>query len=579
MMPELFGGPGVTMSPPDHVAWAEHQFVAVCAGGIVGRCASASPLRVLPHHVLCHEIGRNWIMGVAKSVLVTLRYDSEEYYEALWFVRTSHTLGVVSIECDHRKTSACIYGWVGRHHVATRQGLWGTGTTSAIVETTKMQKVVEWDGRADFVRSVFIKEVEHVQWIDATLGGSDANIAAFAVWTVHKQALWIVDLEKTYQQAKYGVIGEPQTQPLPNWSSHPTFMIDIDTHQAVSSFMWLGGKIDESHVYELVESTRANSDFPSYFGSSPVMSHSGTHTDHAHRHRHKHHKTPSSTSLVDTPASLSSATTTSATIDTTTSTTELQQQSTSPSSPAHSPPPPRPPAPGAAAGGGEGSEAEAHGEGREGEVRGGTTAAAAEATAAEEPARKRRRRRRRSTAAVPRHQPWTSPARRKSVAARHQRAEDERAALGTLGGLVVRRPQCPKSRERVREDCVDLDCAKTAAMTSGLLLLRNGATLANPVRHHLASEKVFVVLMGFVKINIGDQLFGVGVNDQVVVPANVSYSMANHPKNRLCKIAYVTVAPAPPPAPSLPSTDILDTTTAKALNDSTNSEEILDDDE
>ncbi|KAH3722877.1 hypothetical protein Pelo_18417 [Pelomyxa schiedti] len=319
MMQELFHGRGVTMAPPDHVAWAEHQFVAVCVGGIVGRCASASPLRVLPHHVLCHEIGRNWIMGVAKSVLVTLRDSSKGHNEALWFVCISHTLGVVSIECDFRKISACIYGWVGRHHVATPQGFWATATTSAIVETTKMQKVAEWDGtflfsytvvvsnrrwqlvynsvgtktvaiwpkplppatnstisgRADFVRSVFIREAEHVQWIDATLGGSDANIVAFAVWTVHKQALWIVDLEKTYQQsvlsilqevllrsydifwgAKYGVIGAPHTQPLLNCPSQPNFMIDIDTKQAVRCFKWLGGKIDESHIYE-VSSTGA----------------------------------------------------------------------------------------------------------------------------------------------------------------------------------------------------------------------------------------------------------------------------------------------------------------------------------
>ncbi|KAH3742542.1 hypothetical protein Pelo_16065 [Pelomyxa schiedti] len=250
----LAGAPS-PMPPAEHVVWARDQLVAMCSGGIVGRCASVSPLRVLPHHVLCHEIGRNWIMGVAKSVVVTSRKDlrMETSLTAVWFVSVSHTLGVVSVARERRQCARWIYGWLDRDHVATCSI--NPSLHAVIVEAEESCEVVvarwqfctyfgtlvvsnsRWqllcnsgrgvavpiwpkplvtattsNGRAaDSVRIVSIGDsADHVNWIDLMHTGNGNCAAVSVLMKKGNNVLWLVDLEKSHQQGEFSIIQEFQ---------------------------------------------------------------------------------------------------------------------------------------------------------------------------------------------------------------------------------------------------------------------------------------------------------------------------------------------------------------------------------
>ncbi|KAH3764127.1 hypothetical protein Pelo_4002 [Pelomyxa schiedti] len=301
------------MPPAYHVLWARDQFVALCSGGIVGRCASVSPLRVIPHHVLCHEIGRNWIMGVRDSVVVGSRDSVYRQVEATWFVSVSHTLGVVDVERQTKMCTKFIYGWVDRDHFAAPVPV-ELPSHSVIAELETEQEVARWDGTFDTrnasmvrnkrwqlvyaadrksfpmwprpkpltgsstgrrpsmqfpVRVVSIGELEAVNWIDVMVGRHSGNSAVVSVTKRGgNRALWIVDLAKTYQQGVFSIIQEFHADTCYSfyWSDKYTFLaapqvfrvpcqrdiflVNLETNNVIRKCTSFPIKVDECHFCE-----------------------------------------------------------------------------------------------------------------------------------------------------------------------------------------------------------------------------------------------------------------------------------------------------------------------------------------
>ncbi|KAH3743016.1 hypothetical protein Pelo_15585 [Pelomyxa schiedti] len=293
-----------TLPQPQNVAWARDQIVALCTGVLVGRCASQSPLRVLPHHVLFHDIGRNWVMGVARTAIVSVVRAEEPnsgWTSLWWFVSVSHTLGVVGIQvedpglgCDPR--SVC--GWVDSTHIVVAG--WSShriiiielaprGKLLAEVEFASAEsdgsidgfksnarwqlvhcnssgRIVMWPrplpatSPGESVKSISLKRGEKLGWIDVT----DGNTAVVSVVKGRENVLWFVDLEKTHQK---GVFVINQEFHLPAkctgiyWSAEHGFIVSIKNSGKGSGFMILATrqvlqectgtpvKVDDSHFH------------------------------------------------------------------------------------------------------------------------------------------------------------------------------------------------------------------------------------------------------------------------------------------------------------------------------------------
>ncbi|KAH3761556.1 hypothetical protein Pelo_6559 [Pelomyxa schiedti] len=300
------------MPPADHVAWARDQFIAWCSGGIVGRCGPLSPVRGLPLHVLCYEIGRNWVMGVAVGVAVG---SSQLHREALWFVAVSHTLGVVAIEREKNGATTFNYGWVGVHRMATCLHGPGGARHSAILDTETTTVVAKWEsnqnsrsavvsnekwqavysdrkravaiwrkplvsetntgGRAYDVKSVSPDDGAYVDWIDLLYTGNGNMAAVSVVMRGRTRALWFVDLETTHKQGafsitqefrvevcedvywsdQHGFIGAPQLCQLSGRHIFPQkdhyFLMTVETNKVKRRCTSKPGKVDKSHFYEV----------------------------------------------------------------------------------------------------------------------------------------------------------------------------------------------------------------------------------------------------------------------------------------------------------------------------------------
>ncbi|KAH3723369.1 hypothetical protein Pelo_17925 [Pelomyxa schiedti] len=229
---------------PHHVLWARDQFVALCAGGIVGRCGSRSPLRVLPPEVLCHEIGRNWIMGSRCRGRVALSSDTkvtkllwEDTQTTTWFVTVSHTLGVISIDSVGMtgRSRERARWWADRAHVIVSK--WNKGLICDCEDgrvVAKLQLVTEqetkwvcsdswgvvyhpgcytvemWprgglENSANVLNETCVRNVEtpaarseEVMWMDL-LAGNQGVVSIYKEGQWKRFLLWFVDLDKSYQ--------------------------------------------------------------------------------------------------------------------------------------------------------------------------------------------------------------------------------------------------------------------------------------------------------------------------------------------------------------------------------------------
>ncbi|KAH3759768.1 hypothetical protein Pelo_8400 [Pelomyxa schiedti] len=208
-----------------NVAWARDQFVALCAGGIVGRCASTSPLRVLSPDLLCHEIGRNWAMGAARNAVVSVdnksQTDHSKPRRMWWFVSVSHTLGVVAIDAETRPgcDPRAIIGWVDRTHM--------------VVHAPSYPFIVDLDTLWVVAHLTPLRRDDPMDDSDGCAYGAGVRIVNTAVVSVLKGAedvLWFVDLEKTHQQGVFVITEELHNTECGGiyWSAEHGFIAAIE---------------------------------------------------------------------------------------------------------------------------------------------------------------------------------------------------------------------------------------------------------------------------------------------------------------------------------------------------------------
>ncbi|KAH3742748.1 splicing factor u2af subunit [Pelomyxa schiedti] len=241
------------LPPPQHVTWARDQFASLFVGVVAAasrrdrRAAAAADrggkhLTVLPLDVIV-EIGRRWIMGVERTVVVgcEAERDRESPWHrnrTKWFVSVSYTMGVVDITCIGRDEAALeLIGWVDGSCVLGKcaeirvpfiadleSGSVMARLGGAFTQFCKTKLIRNEGWQAAYAAKhnavemwklpvqlaqigkvvVTLGKGNQLMWMDLLSGGE----GVVCVRQVNQYLLWFVDLEMTHKQGVFAVVKE-----------------------------------------------------------------------------------------------------------------------------------------------------------------------------------------------------------------------------------------------------------------------------------------------------------------------------------------------------------------------------------